>query len=435
MSYLLFVSITNLFLGMGLAVMLQRRLQSEIQPGCEGRDTSNSTRLEAPAGSNVSGIKLCTKQIPELNREASNIELGRQRIPSAWLELLGVESFNDELEPAWCMVQTLSRRLNDGLFAVGLKLIQGLQRPSEAQVTGIHQQLTEVTHLLNQRQKELRSFLEQNQVKPDSHHSSAKRLLQLSQRLHDVAAENLTRLNQLQPTAGSREKVLRALQEIQYQLTGTLYLMRDQSQLVLGEMAISLDDGASLDNSSTSRDPADPESSWDLCRAYARWQEDESSADRPLCLGLVDINQVEQFNRQFATGFVDRILAGLGRQLSEIVKCNGGFSRCFRLSGQTFAILLGDMDAQAGIIMMDRLRHALTHTTFVLDDQTIKTTVNTATIEVGGHEPLLDALTRAEEAVEYGKSLGPNQNALMLDEKITVVEPQRQDAVEAMVQL
>ena len=435
MSYLLFVGITNLFLGMGLAVLLQRRLQSVTLPEIEGLGALNSIGVDSVADSIQSSIKLCTKEIPKLKHEASNTELSRQRIPSAWLELLDVESFNDELEPAWCMIQTLSRRLSDRLFPVGLKIAQGLQRPSEAQVTGIHQQLTEVTDLLNQRQKELKSFLDQNQVNSNTHHSSAKRLMQLSQRVDQVASENLTRLIQLQPTAGEREKALEALQDIQYKLTGTLYFMRDQSQLILGLMAISLDDSATQDNSKTLRAAADPESARDFCRAYTRWHEDESPAGRSLCLGFVDVNQVERLNREYTTGFVDRILAGLGRKLAAIVKSNGGFSRSFRLSGQTFAVLLGDMDGQAAILMMDRLRHALATMTFALDDQKIKTTVNTAVVEVDGHESMLDALSRVEETMMHGKSLGRNQNALMLDQRMTVVEPQGQDAAEVMVQL
>lgn len=435
MSYLLFVGITNLFLGMGLAVLLQRRLQSVTLPEIEGLGALNSIGVDSVADSIQSSIKLCTKEIPKLKHEASNTELSRQRIPSAWLELLDVESFNDELEPAWCMIQTLSRRLSDRLFPVGLKIAQGLQRPSEAQVTGIHQQLTEVTDLLNQRQKELKSFLDQNQVNSNTHHSSAKRLMQLSQRVDQVASENLTRLIQLQPTAGEREKVLEALQDIQYKLTSTLYFMRDQSQLILGLMALSLDDTATQDNSKTLRDAADPESARDFCRAYTRWHEDESPAGRSLCLGFVDVNQVERLNREYTTGFVDRILAGVGRKLAAIVKSNGGFSRSFRLSGQTFAVLLGDMDGQAAILMMDRLRHALAAMTFALDDQKIKTTVNTAVVEVDGHESMLDALSRVEETMMHGKSLGRNQNALMLDQRMTVVEPQGQDAAEVMVQL
>ena len=73
--------------------------------------------------------------------------------------------------------------------------------------------------------------------------------------------------------------------------------------------------------------------------------------------------------------------------------------------------------------------------TFALDDQKIKTTVNTAVVEVDGHESMLDALSRVEETMMHGKSLGRNQNALMLDQRMTVVEPQGQDAAEVMVQL
>jgi GGDEF domain-containing protein len=435
MAYLLFVSIANLFLGMGLAAMLQRRGPTESPVQSDKLESLTSVEWDVAVDPRLGGIKLCTKQIPELNRASATVELSRQKVPSAWLELLDVESFNDELEPAWCMVQTLSRRLNDRLFAVGLKLVQGLQQPAEAQVTGIHQQLTEVTHLLNQRQKELQSFLEHNQINLQAPHASAKRLVQLSERLNQVAPEELGHLVQLQPTAGAREKVLRALQDIQYRLAATLYLMRDQSQLVLGEMAISLDDAATQEGQHAVRDPADPETSWDLCRVFARWQEDESSSGRPLCLGLVDINQVEQFNRDYETGFVDRILAGFGRQLAKVVKSKGGFSRVFRLSGQTFAVLLGDMNGQAGILVMDRLRYDIAQATFVLDEVQLKATVNTATIEVDRHEPLLDSLARAEETLKHGKSLGPNQNALMLDKNLTVVEPQRYEASEAMIQL
>jgi hypothetical protein len=84
---------------------------------------------------------------------------------------------------------------------------------------------------------------------------------------------------------------------------------------------------------------------------------------------------------------------------------------------------------------MDRLRYDIAQATFVLDEVQLKATVNTATIEVDRHEPLLDSLARAEETLKHGKSLGPNQNALMLDKNLTVVEPQRYEASEAMIQL
>ena len=435
MIYLLVVIFTNLFLGIGLAVLLQSRLNAEQPLRVNVLPQSVAEEPPQEAVSEAHSIVLCTKQIPEVAAAITDPRVSQQRIPSAWLDLLDVDSFSEELEPAWCMLRTTSRRLKDRLLTNGIKISQGMATPDEAQITGIHQQLSEVAQILNQRNEELQTFLEENGVNPQSPDSSAQQLVRVSMRLDQVVTESNNTLVQLQPTAGNRDHVLEAMQHIQAELDSLNYYLRDQSQLVLSEMAITMDENQPEDVKQGTRQTDDPESVWDFCRVYTRWFGEQNSEDRALCMGLVDINGVGNLNQRHTNGFVDRILAGVGQQLTVSVRKSEGYARCFQVSGQTFALLLGDVDGQAAIVMMDRFRQAITDSTFLLDDEKVKTTVNTATLEVGPHESVLDALQRVEMTMKHAKEIGPDQNAIMVNGMVTVVEAQRENPTENLVQL
>ena len=264
MIYLLVVIFTNLFLGIGLAVLLQSRLISEqpLQVNRLPQRVPEKPKQEAVSESHR--LVLCTKQIPELAATATDPRLSQQRIPSAWLDLLDVDSFSEELEPAWCMLRSISRRLKDRLFTNGIKLSQGLATPDEAQISGIHQQLSEVVRILNQRNEELQTFLDENRVNHQSPDSSAQWLLKVSVRLDQVVSVSNDALFQLQPTAGNRDHVLEAMQQIQAELDSLNYYLRDQSQMVLSEMAITMDEDQTEDAKHGTRQTDDPESAWDF---------------------------------------------------------------------------------------------------------------------------------------------------------------------------
>ena len=435
MIYLLVVIFTNLFLGIGLAVLLQSRLIAE-QPLRLNRLPQRVAEEPKQEGVSEShSIVLCTKQIPELAATATDPRLSQQRIPSAWLDLLDVDSFSEELEPAWCMLRSMSRRLKDRLLTNGIRLSQGLATPDGAQISGIHQQLSEVVRILNQRNEELQTFLEEYRVNHQFSDSFAQWLLKASVRLDQVVSVSNDALVQLQPTAGNRGHVLDAMQQIQAELDSLNYYLRDQSQMVLSEMAITMDENQAEDANQDTRQTDDPESAWDFCRAYTRWFGEVNSKDRSLCMGLIDVNGVGNLNRKHTNRFVDRLLAGIGQQLTVSVRKSESGARCFRVSGQTFALLLRDVDGQAAIVMMDRFRQAITDSTFLLDGQKVKTKVNTATLEIDPDESVLDALQRVEMTMTHAKEVGPDQNAIMMNGMVTVVEAQRENPTENLVQL
>ncbi|MEC7355527.1 MAG: diguanylate cyclase, partial [Planctomycetota bacterium] len=213
------------------------------------------------------------------------------------------------------------------------------------------------------------------------------------------------------------------------------YYLRDQSQMVLSEMAITMDEDQTEDAKHGTRQTDDPESAWDFCRAYTPWFGEQNSKDRSLCMGLIDVNGVGNLNQKHTNGFVDRLLAGVGQQLTVSVRKIESDARCFRVSGQTFALLLRDVDGQAAIVMMDRFRQAITDSTFLLDGQKVKTKVNTATLEIDPDESVLDALQRVEMTMTHAKEVGPDQNAIMMNGMVTVVEAQRENPTENLVQL
>merc|ERR1712023_412459 len=100
------------------------------------------------------------------------------------------------------MLRSMSRRLKDRLLTNGIKLSQGLATPDEAQISGIHQQLSEVVRTLNQRNEELQTFLEKYRVNHQFSDSFAQWLLKASVRLDQVVSVSNDALVQLQPTAG-----------------------------------------------------------------------------------------------------------------------------------------------------------------------------------------------------------------------------------------
>lgn len=136
--------------------------------------------------------------------------------------------------------------------------------------------------------------------------------------------------------------------------------------------------------------------------------ETECSLKSDLIFGIliIDIDHFKNINDQFGHDNGDKVLVKVSEILTSNVRI-GDF--VFRLGGEEFLIVLGDIDNEIIVRIAEKIRQAFEQALFTMNDgQTISVTVSIGTALHDGHPDFNRTIKQADLALYEAKSSGRN---------------------------
>jgi diguanylate cyclase (GGDEF)-like protein len=138
--------------------------------------------------------------------------------------------------------------------------------------------------------------------------------------------------------------------------------------------------------------------------ASRRSAEDRSAhAHGGYCLAIIDIDHFKRINDKFGHLYGDEVLLLFARAMVDAFR--GGDS-LFRIGGEEFVIVLGDIDLGRALLVFDRFRQSIENYPF---PQVGKITISLGVCIISGEDSPGAAIDRADQALYYAKNNGRNQ--------------------------
>ncbi len=160
-----------------------------------------------------------------------------------------------------------------------------------------------------------------------------------------------------------------------------------------------------------------------LERMLGGWWADDPSRSRQATFALVDIDRLRRINEQWGPLIGDRLAAHVGRRIAQTLRSNRGFDVAGRLSGQTFAMFLGDTGPSNATVPLERIRQTIAAQRFLLGEQEIEVRVTCGIVEVHREDTTITLCQRAMQTLREAKRAGRNLTLLRTSTGVTVVEP------------
>src|SRR5205823_10826334 len=95
-----------------------------------------------------------------------------------------------------------------------------------------------------------------------------------------------------------------------------------------------------------------------LERVLAEWTADPANSRRA-SFALMDIDRMGRVNEEHGPLVADRVIAEVGRLVTETLRRDRGFDAVARLSGQILAVFLGDTEAPNAGLALERVRQTI----------------------------------------------------------------------------
>lgn len=126
--------------------------------------------------------------------------------------------------------------------------------------------------------------------------------------------------------------------------------------------------------------------------------------DRPLVVGLLDVDRLKEINARHGTAQGDRVLSAVADRAREVLR---EMDVAGRLGGTEFAFCLPDAALAGGAAVLDRLRRKLSALAFPLPRGSLSVTVSIGVTALElGDEDASDLINRADRALLRAKDLG-----------------------------
>ena len=140
-------------------------------------------------------------------------------------------------------------------------------------------------------------------------------------------------------------------------------------------------------------------------------------AQLPISLMMIDVDDFKAFNDQFGHPAGDEVL----REVSMILRsCVREHDVVARYGGEEFAILLPATDAEASLILAERLRQTIASQPWMLRPITIS--LGIATPDAAASQPA-DLIDQADRALYHSKALGRDRSTHTRDLRDSILQP------------
>jgi diguanylate cyclase len=128
--------------------------------------------------------------------------------------------------------------------------------------------------------------------------------------------------------------------------------------------------------------------------------------ERPLSVGLLDIDNFKALNDALGHDMGDGALAHLAQVARECMRPQDTLAR---YGGEEFVILLPDTELENAIEAMTRLQRELTKRFFMAGTEKVLITFSAGVAQLNNEEPGMDAIRRADQAMYLAKRAGKNR--------------------------
>lgn len=137
-----------------------------------------------------------------------------------------------------------------------------------------------------------------------------------------------------------------------------------------------------------------------LQRAVQRHQRSHTH----FCVALIDLDHFKRVNDRHGHAVGDAVLRAFSQAALETLRLTDTLARW---GGEEFLLLLDDSDAAAGMLALDRLRHAIAHESVLLEGGgELRFTFSAGLTGLRDGESLIDLLERADQALYRAKAEG-----------------------------
>ncbi len=128
---------------------------------------------------------------------------------------------------------------------------------------------------------------------------------------------------------------------------------------------------------------------------------------KPLSLAILDIDKLEEVNRQFGTLAGDQAIYSVAEVLRRDCRPTDIIAR---LGGDRFAVLLPDTDIEGALVAADHIREAIAHTSIVIPNECIlpPVTVAIGVVQLGAFVAAERLVVDAAAALARAQAMGAN---------------------------
>lgn len=417
MTYVLFVAILNLTLGAVAAVVLKQRMHSSnLRPV--------KRRKRKPVQLKGDGAARAAARSVEHGpgKELAPAEPVREivELPHDWAELLGGRRFGDLIEPAGWMIRTVAVQAISKLVE-GCQVVDLLPEAREEGPFAKTQSLiVECQKALKERLEQVESNLQSAGFQFGALTSLAVRLETLCQNMRDDITEVESQVGNANSDPARRGELLKSAF---HGFVRRVHDLRDQA----AEIAIGVIVATQRIN-----DPEPKslfESQWqlpsrlELEATLKEWFEQDPNNERLASVVLFDVDQLGQINEDFGLERGERVLSEVAKVYFDGIRHNRGFDRIFRVTGQRFALFLGDTSAKNSSFAAERIRQSLLQMTFRCRNRAVQVSSVSAVTAVQKTDSIDSLLERLHLAVRKVKRTDSRNTVIIHDGKVSPTEP------------
>lgn len=149
-----------------------------------------------------------------------------------------------------------------------------------------------------------------------------------------------------------------------------------------------------------------------LQKYFDNYRAGDPRGQRETCLGWIDIDTLAVVNAQHGALAGDRLLAALGRIISNTLRSDRGADLGCRVSGAGFAAFLGDTGPRSATAAVERIRQTVAESYFEWNHGPLEVTVSCGVIPLQSGDTLLQLLKKAREVARKAQASGGNRTWL-----------------------
>ncbi len=413
MLLVFFLGSINVFIGVAVAVVLQRRLNT-LQGGDDHSEAAVSPELLAdPEMKQL----LCSLQSDQLNGQlnsSENLELPEddtdiEEIPVEWIALLQKEATETSsfIEASVEVLKLEVGRYRISLFDIEDHLRNSADEIEASELKKIANDLIELNERWLSVQSEATGFLEDRQ---DNLGSLAEIGVALENTLLDQASQiesTCTNLQSMEFGGDKADGISKLTIEV-LRLIDLAHRLRDQ----MNESAASI---VRLDKKHDSLKPefqvdrlTDIGNRNGVEMTFYEWWKDDVSRHRLLSVALIDVDGFSKINHKFSTRVGDKVLQAITPVLTSFMRKERGFDRIYRVDGQAFLLFLGDTGPKAASVAVERIRQNLEVTTFRHNELSHTISITSGVTDVRKEDDLTAIYQRLQKTTRAAKKSGRN---------------------------